>query len=119
MKNKKLYFGLLLLLLLVIFAVFTSFYHPEQLEYFELRKSSGYNSPYVSCSSYTADKCPSKNCMVKTDERRCASAAPSNLPPGVKNYNIPSSYYTPGSSSGYSSCGSAGYLKSCVTKSLQ
>jgi len=111
------------LLLLLIFAVFVSFYYNNVMDNFEMMKGPeykgpDYNSPYVSCSSYNATNCPVKNCTVLTDTTRCSGgAAPSNLSPGDKNYNVPDSSYANDSNS--ASCGSAGYLKTCATKSLQ
>jgi len=111
------------LLLIVIVAVFISFYYNEQeqfmngLKYFGESDTETHNSPYTSCSSYTPDKCPTKNCLVLTDETQCAgNAEPSNLPPGSKNYDVPSSSYM---NDGPATCGSAGYLKTCASKSLQ
>ena len=113
------------LLLVVIVAVFISFYYSEQEQFetygFKLFGESGataHNSPYVSCSSYTPDKCPTKNCLVITDDTRCAgNAEPSNLTPGSMNYDVPSSSYM--NDGGPAPCGTAGYLKTCVTRSLQ
>lgn len=112
------------LLLIVIVAVFISFYYNEQeqfmngFKYFRESDTTVHNSPYTSCSSYTPDKCPTNNCLVITDETRCAgNATPSTLSPGSINYDVPSSSYM--NDGGPATCGSAGYLKTCVTKSLQ
>jgi hypothetical protein len=118
------------LLLVIIFAVFVSFYYNEQEQFgnFDFIKngrsgtsvsgSSEYNSSHGSCSSYTPDKCPTNNCLVLTDNTRCAgNSTPSTQVPGSKNYNVPSSSYA--NDGGPATCGSAGYLKTCATKSLQ
>jgi len=113
------------LLLILILAVFISFYYNEQEQFnnygFKSLWETGataHNSPYVSCSSYTPDKCPTNNCLVLTDETRCAgNAAPSGLSPGSMNYDVPSSSYM--NDGGPATCGTAGYLKTCATKSLQ
>ena len=56
--------------------------------------------------------------MVLTDETRCAgNAEPTNLPPGSMNYDVPSSSYM--NDGGPATCGTAGYLKTCASKSLQ
>ena len=112
------------LLLLLIFAVFVSFYFNEQMDNFELLKeikgakyrAPKYNSPYVSCSSYNANNCPTTNCVVVTDQTRCAGGGTTRTVKGAKNYNVPSSSYM---NSGPATCGSGGYLQKCVTKSLQ
>lgn len=115
MKKAKV---IVILLLIVIVAVFVSFYYNEQEEFGNFRlKSFENNSTNDSCSSYTPAKCPTKNCLVLTDETRCAgNAASSNLETGAKNYDVPSSSYM---NDGSATCGSAGYLKTCATKSLQ
>ena len=109
------------LLLLVIFAVFVSFYFNERVENFD-----------VICSRYNANNCPTNNCAVVTDTTRCAGnerqTSRIGWMWGTKNYNVPSSSYANNPNAKYSdkssysstpaTCGTGGYLQKCVTKSL-
>lgn len=107
------YFGLLLI---VATAVYYKVYF--NFDNFVDNFGTNSNSPYTSCSSYTASTCPSKDCMVLTDETRCAgNSKPSGLESGEKNDNVASSAYANNSST--ATCDSAGYLKTCATRSLQ
>lgn len=106
-KNKATYIGLLLVL---IFAVFVSFYYNSVLDNFEMREKQPRQK---SCSSYPVNKCPSPYCTVIEDKTKCAGGvAPTSLTPGAKNYVVPSNSYMGGTCTG-------GYLKQCATKSLQ
>lgn len=117
------------LLLLLIFAVFVSFYVNERVENFEFfkykrsedsktssYKAPKYKSPYSNCSIHNANNCPTDNCVVVTDTKYCAGGGTTRTVKGAKNYNVPSSSYM---NSGPATCGPGGYLQKCVTKSLQ
>lgn len=112
------YFGLFISVIIALTLVFCSYNKRIKFDNFDVKP----NSPYVSCSSYTPSKCPLRDCMILTDETRCAgNSKPSGLESGEKNENSANSAYMNNyfDGSNVATCDSAGYLKTCVTKSLQ
>jgi hypothetical protein len=117
-EKHMIYFGLLIAFIIALTLVFCTYNKRIRFDSFGVKS----NSPYVSCSSYTPAKCPTRDCMVITDETQCAgNSKPSGLEPGEKNENSANSAYMNSyfTGSNVATCDSAGYLKTCVTRSLQ
>uniref|UniRef100_A0A6C0HT36 Uncharacterized protein n=1 Tax=viral metagenome TaxID=1070528 RepID=A0A6C0HT36_9ZZZZ len=92
MKKSKnvIYIGLLIVLIIALTLIFCDFKKRIEFENFDTSSNS-----LVNCSSYTSSTCPT-DCMIITDETKCAGGSTSD-----------------------NSCGSAGFLKTCATRSLQ
>ena len=93
MKRTKnvIYIGLLVVLIIALTLIFCGFKKRIEFENFDSSSNS-----LVDCSSYTPSTCP-MDCMIITDQTKCTDGSTS-----VDNSN----------------CGSAGFLKTCATRSL-